>query len=307
MGRHRRRGRGGRLLIAAARVCGLVLGLAHASTAAAARPSVGTSRVVLFGAPEVTSVHVVSMETFRRGEGTAGAPMPTPRMLDADRVEVACPTRAACSIRLVTADGRKLSAEVFAMEDRVELDVAAVATHPGTLRVTYREPNSASAAMAAIASDARALARACDDAPARSVTAAFIQRDLLARTRQRRHPLAADVATLALAEGRCAPMPEDEQITEAALAVPTASPSGEPVALAWWPGGLVEAAGRVDARRGWATIDAAVASLARPEPASALLLAAYLAANATGDSAARQSALARLHSPALSDRARMPS
>ena len=163
------------------------------------------------------------------------------------------------------------------------------------VQVDYRDEASRSAMMSAIAEDAHTLAEACGASPRRTVTAAFAQRDLLRKANNRRDPMMADVAMMALAEGRCVAMPEDAEITEAVL---DADPDA--AAIAWWPGGLVDAATRVEPTRGWAKIDAAVASLPRPEQAGALLFVAYMSASENGNADARELALARLRVPSLS-------
>jgi hypothetical protein len=193
-------------------------------------------------------------------------------------------------VQLRTPDGAKYRVEVFAMEPTVEVELT-----PGradTLRVTYRDTSSRSAEMAAVAASARDLADAC--AAGHEVTALFKQHDLRRRTRDG-DPLVADVAALALAEGRCRPMPDDAAVNEAVLSLAPDNP-----ALRWWPGGLVAAANAVEPDRGWAKIDAVVSAQPKPEHAGNLLFVAYVAATEGGDPTGRDQALQRLRTPTLS-------
>ncbi len=271
---------------------GVAIGVAAPAAAAQQQRPTGTARVIVHGVPDVESVRVRTMDTFRHGDGMQGQSLPTPRMLDPQRLEVGCPAGSACEVNLRTKGGDRLSFEVFAMDPEVVVDLDVDGRR---VQVDYRDDDGRSATMAAIAEDAHTLAEACAATPRRAVTAAFAQRDLLRKARDRRDPLMADVATMALAEGRCIAMPEDAEITEAVLDV-----DPDAAAIAWWPGGLVDAATRVEPARGWAKIDAAVASAPRPEQAGTLLFVAYMRATERGNVDARDLALARLRVPSLS-------
>lgn len=271
---------------------GVAAGMSSTARAAQQQRPTGTSRVVVHGVPQVESVRVRTMDTFRRGNGMQGEALPTPRMLDPERLQLGCPAGSACAVNLRTPDGDKVSFEVFAMDPEVVVDLDVDGRR---VDVSYRDADSRSATMSAIATDAHTLADACEASPRHAVTAAFAQRDLLRRARDLTDPLMADVAMMALAEGRCVAMPEDDEITEAVLDIDATA-----AAVAWWPGGLVDAAARVEPTRGWAKIDAAVASLPRAEQAGTLLFVAYMSATESGDADARSLALARLRVPSLS-------
>jgi thiol-disulfide isomerase/thioredoxin len=248
-----------------------------------------TSTLVVHGIPANTSM-LIAMPVQAYSAGLA-----TPRPADrrelrptAGRVEVPCPRGTACMLVGRTPQG-PFVAQIFASEPVVAVDLS-----PGepTMHVQYRDPASVSSRLGETLAKAQALHAACTGDPVDLERARSIQDDLWARARGGADSRSRELATLALAAGRCVDTPRDDAITETVLAMP-------PDVVIWWPGALADAAGRVDPQRGWAIVDAVVAAEPDPERAAAIVSASLYAAERDGDATRMAQSRERLDAPEL--------